>query len=51
MNVTRFFRHFWLQYFTFAQTLSHFFRHLNGLPHTTQFFSGRLGFLWAIGHL
>lgn len=46
---SRVFRHFSLQYFTSSQTLAHFFRHLNGLPQTTQVFSGRLGFLCVIG--
>jgi hypothetical protein len=40
--VSRLFRHFSLQYFTSSQTLAHFLRHLNGLPQTTQIFSGKL---------
>lgn len=41
-------RHLSLQYLTSAQTFSHFFRHLNGLPQTTQTFSGSLDFLWPM---
>lgn len=28
----------------FSQSLSHFFLHVNGLPHTTQIFCGKLAF-------
>ena len=34
-----------LQYFTFSQSRSHFLRHVNGLPHVAQTFSGRFCFL------
>lgn len=33
------------QYFTSDQTLAHFFRHVNGRPHTTHVFVGRFAFL------
>jgi hypothetical protein len=32
------------QYFTSAQTFSHFFRQAKGRPQAAQVFSGRLGF-------
>jgi hypothetical protein len=36
-------RHASLQYFTWSQTRSHFFRHANGLPQVTQVLVGRFG--------
>lgn len=37
------------QYFTSAQTFSHFLRQLNGRPQTTQVFSGKSDFLRILG--
>ena len=34
-----------LQYFTFSQSRSHFLRHVKGLPHVAQTFSGKCCFL------
>ena len=39
-----YFLHFLLQYFTSPHTFSHFLRHVNGLPHEKQIFSGRFSF-------
>lgn len=40
-----------LQYFTFSQSSSHFFRHSNSRLQTGQIFVGRLPFWWLIGRM
>ncbi len=45
---SRFLRHRSLQYFTWSQTFSHFFRHWNGRPQATQTFSGKFGLWWGM---